>query len=88
MLKQNSIKELDLKYKIYKGYENSVILNKDKEFGNIIISTDFLQEGKDKFNSPLTQYYQDNQHLEKNKDYINLMQVLDHKSKSLYKNYK
>jgi hypothetical protein len=42
MLKQNSIKELDLKYKIYKGYENSVILNKDKEFGNIIISTDFL----------------------------------------------
>jgi protease II len=80
---------INKKYELYdKGYERQEILKIDEEFGEVVKYSDFLEEGKDKFKTTLTKYYSETKHLEKNKEYMNLLNLVDTKSKQLYSTYK
>jgi protease II len=85
----NDVASIKQKYELYdKGYEKTDILKKDDEFGDIVKYSDFLEEGKEKFENTLTKYYSGSKYLEKNKEYMKLLNLVDKKSKQFYTTYK
>jgi len=87
VLEKKELKKSD-RYELYKDNQPTDILQKDPEFGDVVKYSDFLEEGKEKFDNVLTKYFQENKHLENNKQYKELMKIVDEKSKMFYSNYK
>jgi protease II len=86
--KENEMKIIQQKYELYKHYQPTELLKVDKEFGEVVKYSDFLEEGKEKFESVLTKYMEENRQLENNKEFKSLMKLVDEKSKLFYSNYK
>ena len=86
--KNKEMENIKRKYELYKNYQPTELLNKDPEFGEVVKYEEFLDEGKEKFDNVLTQYFDGNRHLENDKDFKKLLKIVEEKSKLFYSNYK
>jgi len=85
---KKSLEELSKKYELYKDYHTKELLKRDEDFGEIITYDEFLDKGLDQFETGLTKYYEHNLKLENNKDFKELMNIVDSKTKKYYSNFK
>jgi len=82
---QSSVEKVN---SIYKSFNKQELLKKDPEFGEVTSYSDFLDRGTEKFDNVITKYYNINRDLERNKEYQELIKIVNEKYKKLYTNYK